>query len=560
MSAQDTTVTGAEQAVKRTPAPVGLSTGTAAGGSGDRVFLRKASGLIKTAGATDVFIFNIGTISIGIGIGGIMLYGPAVYPGGNLVIAAVLACFMMALIAGGMIAWTLSIPRSGGIYPFGSRALPPGLAFTASFVECICWLFLLSVGAYWITTMGIAPTFTVLGAMTGHHWLTSLGETLNHKGVIFAVSGGALIVAGGILASGMKRFFLSQKIVFATAIIGSLVLVVALLLGSRGTFVSHFNQYFGHDATYNGVVNSAHKAGWSDSGFSLKQTLLASNWFFLPLIGAAYSIAIGGEIKSATKAQPYGMLGAIVVSAVLWVITMGLATHVFGYNFLGSIGNNSLNGVGESTPTTPWITLLAGVLTGSPLVTIIISLSFIAWIWMWVPAMQAYVERAMIAWSFDRIAPAALGKVSTRTRTPVVAIAVVTALSLLTLAGFIWISYFITLIVFIEIALVAWGLVLAAGVVFPYKRPHMYEKSPIANKKVLGLPLMTVLCGLGCVGATFYFWVLFFDSFAAGHDPVRLAIMGATFVAGLLAFAVAKEVRKRQGVDVSLAFKEIPIE
>ena len=52
--------------------------------TGDRVFLRKASGLIKTAGTTDVFIFNVGLVSIGIGIGGLLLYGPAVYPGGNL--------------------------------------------------------------------------------------------------------------------------------------------------------------------------------------------------------------------------------------------------------------------------------------------------------------------------------------------------------------------------------------------------------------------------------------------------------------------------------------------
>jgi amino acid transporter len=539
-------------------AAAGLSTGTSAGGATDRVFLRKASGLIKTAGATDVFIFNIGTISIGIGIGGLLLYGPAIYPGGNLVLGSALACVMMALVAGGMIAWTLTIPRSGGIYAFGSRALPPWLAFGASFVECVCWLFLLSLGAYWITTMGLAPMFTVLGAMTGHHWLESIGTTLTHKWVIFLVSGSSLVLAGAILASGMKRFFLSQKIVFTVAIVGSLLLIVALLVGSRGTFSSNLHSYFG--VTYDGVVRSAHRAGWENPGFSLKQTILASNWVFLPLIGAAYSIAIGGEIKSATKAQPYGMLGAIAISLLVWIVTMGLSTHVFGYDFLGSIGYNSINGVGQSTPTTPWIPLLVGVLTGSPIVTVIVSLSFVCWIWMWVPAMQAYVERAMVAWAFDRVAPAPWGKVSDRYRTPVVSIAWVTGLSLITLACITWISYFSTLVIFIEIALLAWGLVLGAGVFFPYTRPHMYEKSPIANKKVFGLPLMTVLCGLGCIGATFYFFTLFFDNFAAGHDPVRLAIMGATLVSGVLFFGVMKQIRAAQGVDVNLAFREIPVE
>ena len=60
-------------------------------GTGDRVFLRKASGLIKTASTTDVFIFNVGLVSIGIGIGGLLLYGPAVYPGGNLIVGVLIA-------------------------------------------------------------------------------------------------------------------------------------------------------------------------------------------------------------------------------------------------------------------------------------------------------------------------------------------------------------------------------------------------------------------------------------------------------------------------------------
>ena len=69
---------------------------------GDRVFLRKASGLIKTASTTDVVIFNIGVVSIGIGIAGVLFYGPAVYPGANLPIGIIIACIAMSMIAFGM--------------------------------------------------------------------------------------------------------------------------------------------------------------------------------------------------------------------------------------------------------------------------------------------------------------------------------------------------------------------------------------------------------------------------------------------------------------------------
>jgi APA family basic amino acid/polyamine antiporter len=545
--------------MSRTVDPGSTSSVGAGATTGERVFLRRASGLIKTAGAMDVFIFNVGLVSIGIGLGTAILYGPSVYPGGDLILGIIISSVAMALVAAGMITWTVTIPRSGGVYAFGSRILPPALAFASSFTESICWLFLTGVAAYWIVTIGIVPMFTIGAVITGNSALQSIADTLSSTWATFLLGTLVLLIAGGILTSGMRRFFLSQKIIFTAAMIGSVLLIVLLLFGSRTDFVANFNDYFGPDVTYQGVIQAARDGGWSNPGFSWRQTLLASNWWFLPLIGAAFSIAIGGEIKSVTKSQTWGMLGAIALCAVAWLISVPLAYKVFGYDFLGAAGFNDLNGL-AGTPTTPWITLLAGVLTRSWLMTILVSLGFIAWIWMWVPGRQAYGERAMIAWAFDRVAPAPLGKVSDRTHSPVIAIGAATVLTIVFLALFVFTSYFITLIVFIELALLAWMFVLAAGIVFPYMRRDMYEKSPIANKRLFGLPIMTAACGAGFVAALFYFFVLFFDSFAAGHDPTRLTIMAVTFVGGLVLFWVARQMRKSQGVNIDLAFREIPIE
>src|ERR1700751_5150884 len=85
-------------------------------GTGDRVFLRKASGLIKTASTTDVFIFNVGLVSVGIGIVGLRLYGPAVYPCGNLIVGVLIAAVAMGMIAWGIPTWAITILRSGCIY------------------------------------------------------------------------------------------------------------------------------------------------------------------------------------------------------------------------------------------------------------------------------------------------------------------------------------------------------------------------------------------------------------------------------------------------------------
>ena len=45
-----------------------------------------------------------------------------------------------------------------------------------------------------------------------------------------------------------------------------------------------------------------------------------------------------------------------------------------------------------------------------------------------------------------------------------------------------------------------------------------------------------------------------------GADPQQMAIVGGVFVIGLVFYFVMKQIRRSQGVDVTLAFKEIPIE
>src|SRR6266436_3559703 len=111
----------------------------------DRVFLRKASGLIKTASNTDVFIF-----SIGLGLAFILFFGPGFYPGANLYVGTILAGLAMLAVGGGMICWTVTIPRSGGVYVFATRSMWPPLAFMLSFAEASAWLFYSAFGAYYI--------------------------------------------------------------------------------------------------------------------------------------------------------------------------------------------------------------------------------------------------------------------------------------------------------------------------------------------------------------------------------------------------------------------------
>lgn len=530
-----------------------------------RIFLRKASGLIRTASGTDTFIYNLGVVSIGLGVGTILYYGPAFYPMGDLLVGCVIAGVAMALISLGFISWTVTLPRSGGIYVFASRILPPSLALTMSLVEITAWLFYCAIAAYWIVTLALSPMFAALGLLTSNQSFTDISQWMLKPWVTFWIGSAILALSALILSFGMRFFLAVNKWVFILAMLSTIFLIATLAMGTREQFVANVNELFGPalgvpDA-YNAIIASGKEKGWGEAGFDWGQTLLVSNWPFLPLIGAAFSIAIGGEIKSVEKSQKWGMLGAVILASLFWMVTIYFALKVFGFEFLGTAVFNLLSANGGLTTTTdPAVALLTGVLTKSPLITVITSLGLALWMWMWIPAMQTFGVRAIVAWAFDRVAPAPLASISERYHTPIVAIVVTAIVTIIGMAAFVFVPWFSKVVIFIEAALLAWSVVLAAGIFFPYLRPHIYEKSPIASRKVFGLPMMTVTCFFGFLASQFFFWTLFFDPVAAGHDPTQVAIVAGVFVFGLLFYFVMKMIRAAQGIDVTLAFKEIPIE
>jgi basic amino acid/polyamine antiporter, APA family len=532
--------------------------------TGDRVFLRKASGLIKTASNTDVFIFDIGLVSIGLGLA-FLLYFKFAYPGSNIYLATVLAGIAMLCVGGGMICWTVTIPRSGGIYVFATRSMWPPLAFTLSFGEASAWIFYSAFAAYYVTQIGLAPMVTTIGIISNSSSIVNFGTDLAGKWPTFLIGTGLEILGAVILASGMRRFFFTQKIVFGAAVIGTLVFLGTLIFTTRSDFVSNFNSLMGHrlgvgSDAYHGVITSAQKAGYATPGLSWRQTLLLANWAFLPLIGAAFSISIGGEIKQVTKGQARGILAAICGSVIVWVISFALVFRTIGQTFLGAVTYSNFNGVkGASTPVVPYATLLTGLGSKSSVLTVLIAIGFIAWIWLWLPSQVGYGNRAIMAWSLDRVFPDMFGTVSNRTHTPIPAIGLATAGAIAFLGMLSFTTYF-QLVVFIEVGVLAWAIVLLAGVFFPYRRPDIYEKSPIANIKVFGLPVMSVVCALGAIAGFAFFVDLWFDGVAAGHSAHSLTVLIGWFVGGFVLYWVLWFWRRQQGVNVDLSFKDIPIE
>jgi amino acid transporter len=539
--------------------------GRTAGSSG--VFSRSASGLVRVAGSWDVFIFNVGLVSVGIAIAFNQYYGPSLYPGAQPAISTMLAVLGMCVVAVTFYLWSVIFPRSGGVYVILSRTTHPAVAFVFALLETVILLYYGALAASLLVQVGLASFFATVGSVGGSDTLVGWAGDVSTPRGVFWIGTGVLLLAGLLLATGTRRYFTVQKVMFAVALIATGVAVVVMLFGSRESFQTNLTDLTG--LNYDGVIKNAESNGYvANSGIDWGETFKFLVWPLLPLLGAVQSIGIGGEIKKVRRSQIVGMLGAVIGTGLLISLFALLSNKAFGYTFQGAISFNSLSGVADGSTedpigAAPYFTTLAGILTNNVLLAIVIMAAFVAWIWFWIPAEIAYSTRTMIAWSFDRLVPNQLGYVSRRFHTPVVAIGIGTAGSI----AFMWLIAFhgIALLTLVEALLVIWGTALAAAIVFPWRGKRFFNASPAKAHRIAGLPLMSVAGALSTAFFVLAFVLLWRDDNAAGpllghaHRTELWIVVGA-LVAGTAWYIGNMVYRRRQGVDIELAFKQIPIE
>ena len=103
-------------------------------------------------------------------------------------------------------------------------------------------------------------------------------------------------------------------------------------------------------------------------------------------------------------------------------------------------------------------------------------------------------------------------------------------------------------------------LISLSASLLPYRLPNVFETSTI-NQRLGGIPVITIIGVLSL--ALVHSWT---GCFCGTRAPASTASPGwsvfniVVFLSGLVIYYVAKWIRSRQGIDVSLSFKEIPEE
>jgi len=107
--------------------------------------------------------------------------------------------------------------------------------------------------------------------------------------------------------------------------------------------------------------------------------------------------------------------------------------------------------------------------------------------------------------------------------------------------------------------MIAFIFVALAAIVFPFTRKDIYSSS-VAKLSIGPLPLITIT---GLVSLIWYLIILYFllsnPLYGANVPPTWIAI-AATILVPLLVYVGAHYYRKKQGINLASALKEIPPE
>ena len=527
-----------------------------------RTFVRKASGLVREVSGFDVLAYNMFMISIGYTLF-IVLYWIS-YPGASLELSIVITT-IVALFQGLTYALLASVyPRSGGDYVYITRIIHPTLGFVMSWNFFVWMLFYLGLNAAMLGFQGVAPMLAGIGFVTNNPQMISMSQWAGTPNAYFMIGIISIIFYGSLLASGMKNYFNFQKIIFVIAVASTIVVIALLATTSQDTFITRFNAfskpYSNLDDTYHAIIQTASQSGFtSGAPSSLLETVFFFVWPWLAIGFCMTSASYSGEVKSVKKSQLFGMVGSVLVTGVLFFLLLFLGGRVFGYDFLGAATYLMFNNPSAlPIPVSPWYNLFTALLTDNAILSSFILIGWFSWFLVLTATVYVFTSRTAFAWAMDGMLPDAFARVSERYRTPINTIILSGIGGALFLAGIAFTTWLGVLSGSLGISFV-FLLASIAAVIFPFRQKEFFNRSGV-DWKVASIPVISIFGAINVITNIVAIYIMITDPRAGANSSTSLSMVVGFIVVGFILFYLMKAYRKRQGVDVSLTFRQIPVE
>ncbi|HEY6501640.1 MAG TPA: APC family permease [Streptosporangiaceae bacterium] len=526
------------------------------------LFLRKATGLVRGWSVRDAMIYACLSTNV-VTLGLYEFSFASAFPKGQLITSVIITGVWVSFLVITYAGLVVTIPRAGGDYVWQSRILGSGVGFV---MAATGWWFILWL---WAPIYGnilsvelFEPLWATIGFPGQAAWFGS------HNG-IFVVSLITIALAGVLVSLGMSGYARFQKWCFGGGLIGFLVIVVLLLSFSHASFVSSFNfeahKIFGISNAYAATTGGAAKLGYTAPalGFGpLGPTMLLVPMMLFYLLWPNWGTTLYGEVRGASDFRRVftGMFAGLWTTVLLSIAFLLLFAKTFGWAFYQDANALSANLKGV-LPVWPYPVLLAGWLVHSAVFQVVLILLMSLWFFGWVGTLFLSSTRVIFAAAFDRVLPDRAAEVSERRKVPVYSL----ILMLLPAAGlaavYAYSATFRTYTLDATLVIAVTYLFSAiAVVILPWRKPDLWRASPASRIKVLGVPIVPVagVITIGLLGFNLYEWLSNSLYFVNSH--AALIYMGAMYVLAIVIYVVARVVRNRQGIDLGLINKEIPVE
>jgi APA family basic amino acid/polyamine antiporter len=524
---------------------------------GSTLFVRNATGLVRELSPFDAFNLVFSAVLIPVGISQALGFAPAVFPNANVAVSFVIAAVLMAAFGLVYMYFTNMMPRSGGDYVWVSRTLNPGIGFVTN--AALTFVFL-----SWIS-FNFTTMISYFGPAVSFLWGagTAFSSTIATPGWEFAI---ATVLTGLftlLMIYGTRRVARYMRVMFWIVWVGMGIWFVGLALTPASYFDHQFLAVTGHSVAQIEAIARGMGEPAAGHGINWGMTLVAMIYAFQVYTGFQWTGYFAGEVKNVRRTAVTSIMGALLVSAVLYTLGTILTYKSSGYQFFNALVYIGFNdpaklpaGVPFALPALVRFLALPGVLRDY------IGLSFLLAIFWWTPTGFFLGTRNLFAWAFDRLMPESLADVSERFHTPVKATIVVGLFVELLNVLNVYAGLSNLLINVIAVMACAFVVVSIAAVAFPYRRKDLYEEAaPSVRKTVLGLP---VLVWGGAIGILIWLGVLITalatPYFGISAKPLPMIEAFAVPILAIVYYLVISAARRREGYDLALSFRAIPPE
>ena len=530
------------------------------------LFLRKATGLVRGWSVRDSMIYAcLATNFVTLGIYEFTFAQPA-FPKGQLITAVLISGVWVSFLVIAYSGLIVTIPRAGGDYVWQTRILGSGLGFVMSVTG---WWFILWLWAPIYGNILAVQLFEPLWATLKWTWPAGGYAWFGTHNGVFVVSLITIAVAGILVSIGMSGYARIQRWAFIGGMLGFLVIVGLLLFNNHTTFINSFNlgahKLFGASNAYAATNAAAHHihAVTSSFGFApLGQSLLLVPFMMFFILWPNWGATLYGEIRGASDFRRVfsGMFFGLWITVACTVIFLLLMLKTVGWGFyqnLNALDNNLTPQFGIW----PYPFLFASWLVHNTAFQVVMILVLSLWFFGWVGTLFLSSTRVIFAAAFDRVLPDRAAEVSEKRKVPFYSLILMLLPAVGLSALYSYNGTFITYTLDATLVIAVTYLFSAiAVVVLPFRKRELWQASPASKIKVLGVPIVPA-AGVITIGLLVFNLVEWLSRSIYGVNKVpSLWYMFAMYMLAIVLYIAARLIRRRQGIDLGLINKEIPVE